>query len=99
MSQNSIQKKELIRQVAKDNNFTIVESKKYLEALLTTIEEQLQQNVSINLRGFGKFETRQRKQRRARNPRTGKEVQVPPKATVTFSPSPALKKTIPVQNP
>jgi nucleoid DNA-binding protein len=40
----------------------------------------------IELRNFGVFEVRQRKPRKARNPRTGEQVKVPARRVVTFKP-------------
>ena len=40
----------------------------------------------IELRNFGVFEVRERKPRKARNPRTGENVKVPAKLVVTFKP-------------
>jgi nucleoid DNA-binding protein len=48
----------------------------------------------IELRNFGVFEVRQRKPRRARNPRTGAPVAVPAKAVVTFKPGRVMEERV-----
>jgi len=50
------------------------------------IVETLLSEGRIELRNFGVFEIKQRKPRRARNPKTGERVAVPPRAVVTFKP-------------
>ena len=42
--------------------------------------------VRIELRDFGVFEVKKRAARKARNPRTGEQVEVPRKHVVTFKP-------------
>jgi hypothetical protein len=46
------------------------------------------------LRNFGVFEVKQRKARKARNPRTGDRVDVPPKNVVTFKPGKEMEERV-----
>src|SRR5262249_29849107 len=48
----------------------------------------------IELRNFGVFEVKQRKARKARNPRTGEKVDVPPKHVVTFKPGKEMEERV-----
>ena len=48
----------------------------------------------IELRNFGVFEVKQRKARKARNPRTGDKVNVPPKNVVTFKPGKEMEELV-----
>jgi DNA-binding protein HU-beta/integration host factor subunit beta len=48
--------------------------------------ETLVREGRIELRNFGVFEVKQRKPRKARNPRTGERVKVPARRVVTFKP-------------
>jgi len=48
----------------------------------------------IELRNFGVFEVKQRKARKARNPRTGDPVEVPPKCVVTFKPGKEMEERV-----
>jgi nucleoid DNA-binding protein len=56
--------------------------------------ETLANEGRIELRNFGVFEVRRRKARKARNPRTGKAVEVPAKVVVTFKPGQALEQPV-----
>jgi integration host factor subunit beta len=49
---------------------------------------------TVELRGLGSFETRERKGRTAHNPRTLAPVEVPPRRVVFFKPGHALKVTL-----
>jgi len=48
----------------------------------------------IELRNFGVFEVKQRKARKARNPRTGERVDVEPKNVVTFKPGKEMEERV-----
>jgi DNA-binding protein HU-beta len=45
----------------------------------------------IELRGFGVFQVKPRKRGIGRNPRTGKEVKIPPGRTIRFKPGKELQ--------
>lgn len=45
--------------------------------MIETITEALAANDSVTLVGFGTFKTAERKERKGRNPQTGKEINIP----------------------
>ncbi len=56
------------------------------------IKEGLLDERTIELRGFGTFEIRSRRGRKARNPKTGESVRVEDHGVVTFRPGRELKR-------
>jgi integration host factor subunit beta len=58
-------------------------SKKQTEVVIETIFESIKETLSkggkVEIRGFGNFRLRSRNARKARNPKTGEAVDVPPK--------------------
>ena len=52
----------------------------FLEAVVAS----LRTGEGVELRGFGSFRLRDRKARQGRNPRSGENIQVPPKRVVYF---------------
>ena len=52
----------------------------FLEAVVAS----LRVGEGVELRGFGSFRLRERKARQGRNPRSGENIQVPPKRVVYF---------------
>ncbi len=48
----------------------------------------------IELRSFGVFEIKERKPRRARNPRTGEAVGVPARRVITFKPGRDMEERV-----
>ena len=63
-------------------------------AVLKTIALDLKKSGKFTLPGFGTFTVRQMKARKARNPGTGEIVKVKASKSVSFKPSPALRKMI-----
>src|SRR5580700_6549019 len=55
-----------------------------LEAVLGAIAEALQTNQRIDLRGFGSFVVKQKKERQGRNPRTGEAITIAAKRDAGF---------------
>jgi nucleoid DNA-binding protein len=62
--------------------------------LLAAISKALSDGHHLEIRGFGTFKVRERRARRARNPRSGEEVLVPAKLVPVFKPSKELKTLI-----
>lgn len=68
---------------------------KVLASVLEQTKESLKEGSTIELRGFGTFELRLRKARsKARNPKTGDVLSVPPHYVVVFRSGQDLKKAV-----
>ncbi len=65
-----------------------------VDDLLQAISKALSEGHHLEIRGFGTFKVRERRARRARNPRSGEEVLVPAKLVPVFKPSKELKALI-----
>ena len=87
-------KTELIEQVAKRIDTSTRESQRYLDALMTVIEETLKGGEEIQITGFGKFYLQERKAREGRNPQTGKKMRIPASKVPSFSAGNAFKEAI-----
>ena len=55
-----------------------------VNTFLESIIESLKTGEGVELRGFGSFRLRDRRARQGRNPRSGVNIQVPPKRVVYF---------------
>ncbi|MDP6796236.1 MAG: HU family DNA-binding protein [Candidatus Krumholzibacteria bacterium] len=62
--------------------------------VLDSISDALSQGDKVELRGFGSFRVKERRGRKARNPRTGTTVMVPAKLIPFFKASNDLKKLV-----
>ena len=87
-------KKEIVKQIAEKVDETQLKIKEIVQLTFDAIVETLLEEKRIELRNFGVFEVKQRKARKARNPRTGEPVQVPPKNVVTFKPGKEMEERV-----
>ena len=81
-----MRKKDIARMVAERLGITIVDDEQVVQGLIDAIIDGLVSDGNVEFRNFGVFNVVQRRARKARNPRTGEEVDVPAKKKVTFVP-------------
>lgn len=65
-----------------------------VDSFLDAVKDALAEQKNIEIRGFGTFKVRERKARKARNPRSGAEVMVPAKLVPVFKASNELKGAV-----
>ena len=87
-------KKELVRSIAKDLGIDQRQAKTIAPRVLDTVLATLASTGRVELRNFGVFEVKRRAARKARNPLTGEEVDVPEKDVVTFKPGKVMQQRI-----
>ena len=95
-------KKEIVRHICDEankkkllkGNLTQLATKEIVQWTFDAIIETLVTEGRIELRNFGVFEVKQRKPRKARNPRTGEKVDVEPKNVVTFKPGKEMEERV-----
>lgn len=75
-------------------NLTQLATKEIVQWTFEAIIETLVTEGRIELRNFGVFEVKQRKPRKARNPRTGARVDVEAKNVVTFQPGKEMEEQV-----
>ncbi|TWU60536.1 DNA-binding protein HU [Rubripirellula tenax] len=79
-------KKDIVRTISEEVGLTQQQTKEIVQKTFDAIIESLVREQRIELRNFGVFEVKPRAARKARNPRTGEQVNVPRKYVVTFKP-------------
>jgi DNA-binding protein HU-beta len=89
-----VNKADLIDEVAAATGQTKVAVAATIQAVMETIIETVAADGSVTLSGFGTFESRQRRARTGRNPRTGIAVPIPPKRVPVFRPGNAFKEAV-----
>jgi nucleoid DNA-binding protein len=87
-------KKDMARAIAEDSGITQVQAKAIVQQVFDSVVETLLTERRIELRNFGVFEVKERRPRRARNPRTGERVSVPAKRVVTFKPGKEMEERV-----
>ncbi|BCS33683.1 transcriptional regulator [Luteitalea sp. TBR-22] len=84
-------KVDIINEVATIADITKVKAEIAVEAVFEAMREAMKRGERIELRGFGVFQVKPRKRGIGRNPRTGKEVRIPPGRTIRFKPGKDLQ--------
>ncbi len=91
-------KSELVDALAQEMDTTKTEAQRIVDALFDTtdgvIAKTLKEGGRVQITGFGTFETRKRKARTGRNPRTGEEIKIGPTISPSFRPGKALKEAV-----
>lgn len=93
-------KTELIDAVAKQTGLTKKDATSAVNAIFSTVPREgiiateVAKGEKVQLTGFGTFERRARKMRKARNPQTGAEIVVPATKYPAFSAGKSLKERV-----
>lgn len=65
-----------------------------IDTIFDSIKDTIAKGEKIELRGFGNFRLKQRRPRKARNPKTGNSVNVPAKRVLYFKVGKDLKDAL-----
>ncbi len=87
-------KKEIVKTISDKTGLTQLQIKEIVQLTFDGIIETLLEEGRVELRNFGVFQVKSRKARRARNPRTGRQVDVPEKYVVTFKPGKEMEARV-----
>jgi DNA-binding protein HU-beta len=91
-------KTELVEALAEKLDTTKAEAQRTIDAIFDAddgvITEALKKGDRVQVTGFGTFETRKRKARTGRNPRTGEEIKIGPTVSPSFRPGKTLKEAV-----
>ena len=87
-------KQQLIEKVAARTQLSKGQVEVALDAVLELIGGALQTNERVDLRGFGSFAVKDRKERQGRNRRTGETITIAAKRDAVFKPSKELTENL-----
>jgi nucleoid DNA-binding protein len=87
-------KADLVEEIAAQTGISRNQTAVIVDQLLDAMSRALSEGKHLEIRGFGTFKVRERRARRARNPRSGSEVLVPAKLVPVFKPSKELKAVV-----
>ena len=87
-------KAELVDTIALETGVSKSHTGIIVQELFEVVSQALTEGKHLEIRGFGTFKVRERRARRARNPRSGGEVMVPAKLVPLFKPSKELKAQV-----
>ena len=87
-------KKEIVKTISDETGLNQQQIKTIVQKTFDAIIATLVEEGRIELRNFGVFQVRPRAARKARNPRTGRQVEVPEKFVVTFKPGKIMEQKV-----
>ncbi|MBI4635016.1 MAG: HU family DNA-binding protein [Candidatus Rokubacteria bacterium] len=87
-------KADLVAIMAKTAGGSKTASERGMNTFIVSIFESLRRGRRVTISGFGTFMVTRRAARNGRDPRTGKEIKIPPAKVPRFRPSRALKTAI-----
>lgn len=85
----------LVEKIAqKVEGLTLRQTEIVVDTVFDSIKDALQKGDKVEIRGFGNFRLKERRPRRARNPKTGQSVDVPAKKAIRFKVGKALRDAL-----
>jgi nucleoid DNA-binding protein len=87
-------KKDIVLKIAEETNVKQIDVKKVVQGTFDHIVSALSRGETVELRNFGVFKVRARKERIGRNPRTGASVNIPQKTVVSFKAGLEMKQKV-----
>ena len=90
----TLTKSDIISAILNENGYSFKRSTDIVETLLEIIKRKLESGEDVLISGFGKFQVKEKKERRGRNPATGEDLMLKPRRVVTFKCSATLRDRI-----
>lgn len=87
-------KTELCSAIAAKTGLAKKDAEKFTAAFVEAVTEALQSEDKVQIVGFGSFEVKNRPARKARNPRTGEEIEIAATKAPVFKAGKALKDSV-----
>jgi DNA-binding protein HU-beta len=91
-------KVDIVNEVSRVADITKVKAEVAVDAVFDAMRVSMQRGERIELRGFGVFQVKPRKRGIGRNPRTGKEVRIPPGRTIRFKPGKTAEHRVTIRD-
>ncbi len=82
---------DMARELAEALNVKDKESLEIIDSLIESLREVILENDRLEIRDFGVFQIKTRKERVGRNPKNKKEYPIPAHKSLTFKPGKELK--------
>ncbi|MFC1887312.1 HU family DNA-binding protein [Candidatus Cloacimonadota bacterium] len=87
-------KADLVRKVSEETGIIRKDVALAVDAFLEAVKDSMKEGKHIEIRGFGTFKLKVRKERIGRNPKTEEKVKVPSRVVPTFKFSRAFKEDV-----
>jgi integration host factor subunit alpha len=90
----ALTKIEMINSISDQIGYTKNQASEIVETILELMKSSLESGEDVLISNFGKFQVKEKRQRRGRNPSTGEDMMLKPRKVVTFRWSGKLRERI-----
>jgi integration host factor subunit alpha len=90
----TLTKADIVESVHRRIGFSKKDSSEITEKVFEAIKRCLERGEHVKLSGFGKFEVREKRKRRGRNPQTGEEIEITARKVLSFKASQILRQAL-----
>ncbi|MDA8429816.1 MAG: integration host factor subunit alpha [Geobacteraceae bacterium] len=87
-------KADIVEKVAEKCGISKKDSIDMVESVFSVLKTTLENGEDIKISGFGKFEVKNKHERKGRNPQTGESIIIDARRILSFKPSTILKESI-----
>ena len=87
-------KAEIVEKVSNKTGLSKKETTELVESVFSLLKSTLENGENVKISGFGKFEVKQKKDRRGRNPQTGDTITIEARRVLSFKPSSVLRTAV-----
>jgi len=87
-------KADIVEKVAEKCGISKKDSIDMVESVFSVLKTTLESGEDIKISGFGKFEVKNKHERKGRNPQTGESIIIDARRILSFKPSTILKESI-----
>lgn len=87
-------KASLVEKVHTELGGTKVQAEQVVEMIFNSIVDEVSKTNEVSISGFGIFESRKRKERMGRNPKTGEAIKIAASKSPKFRPAKAFKDAV-----
>ena len=90
----TLTKADIVEAVHRKIGFSKKDSSEIVEKIFEIVKHTLEKGESVKISGFGKFDVRNKRPRRGRNPQTGQEIEITARRVISFKPSQILRSVL-----
>lgn len=94
MSHTTLTRSEICTRLSCDAGLSRHQAAEVLEMVLENVVQGLAEKGLVKISSFGTFYIRQKNERVGRNPKTGEEMPIAPRRSLSFRASPVLKQKV-----
>ncbi|MBL4819014.1 MAG: integration host factor subunit alpha [Deltaproteobacteria bacterium] len=94
----TLTKADIAAAVARTLGFSKIQCADLVDRVFEMMKETLEKGEEVKISSLGRFQVRQKRARRGRNPQTGEAIEISARKVVTFKASPVLRHAMEKSN-